>query len=93
MQLSQSERVGNRADALRYRLIIEERMSRVLGNRAETSGFYGADSFRDSGTTAEPVAFSRATHVRDHLFQSRDDVKSKMSSDSDKTGTGTATGI
>ncbi|QDV49055.1 hypothetical protein Enr17x_10700 [Gimesia fumaroli] len=49
--------------ALRCRLIIEVRVSSVLGNRAETSGFYSADILSGFETSPEPVVLTRARDV------------------------------
>tara|TARA_R110002111_G_scaffold177322_1_gene243479 strand:- start:120184 stop:120612 length:429 start_codon:yes stop_codon:yes gene_type:complete len=39
-----------------------------LINLAETRGFYSADFFRGSGSSAEPVVLTRATHIREQIM-------------------------
>ncbi|WP_339733548.1 hypothetical protein [uncultured Gimesia sp.] len=62
-----------------------------LLNVAETRGFCSTGFFSGSRSSAEPVVFSRATHIRDHHFKQRDGVKSKMIIVGDKNSTETAT--
>ncbi|QDT40934.1 hypothetical protein Pan241w_09930 [Gimesia alba] len=49
--------------ALRCRTITEVRMSTVLENRAETSGFDGADFLSGLEISPEPVVLTRARDV------------------------------
>ncbi|QDV48989.1 hypothetical protein Enr17x_10040 [Gimesia fumaroli] len=72
------EAPGLRSETLRCRLITEVRVSSGLGNRAETSGFYGAGFFSDSDISAEPVVFSRATLTTLHHSKRREAVKMNL---------------
>ena len=55
-----NEVMGGLREALRSRLKYGMQVCRGLGNRADTSGFYGAGFRSGSGTSAEPVVFSHA---------------------------------
>ncbi len=65
-------------DVVRSQSITEVRASSGYENLAEMSGFYGADIFRRSDVSPEPVLFSRATQVMHHHFRGRDAVKSDL---------------
>ncbi|QDV48213.1 hypothetical protein Enr17x_02240 [Gimesia fumaroli] len=54
------EAPGMRNEALRCRLISEVHRSSGLKNRAETSGFYGADFLSGTGISTESVVLTRA---------------------------------
>ena len=58
-----NEATGKRFEVLRYRLINEVRGSSAWENRAETSGFYGADFHSRTGISTEPVVPTRAPDV------------------------------
>ena len=64
-------------EALRCRSITEVRVSSVWGNRAETSGFYGADFISGFETSAEPeCSLARAT-LSTHVKRGRGCVHTK----------------
>jgi len=65
---------GNQDEVVRCHLITEVQVSSVLGNRAETSGFYGAGMLSGSAESVEPVVFSHATQALD-VRKGRREVK------------------
>tara|TARA_R110002095_G_scaffold108255_1_gene94807 strand:+ start:1410 stop:1946 length:537 start_codon:yes stop_codon:yes gene_type:complete len=65
------EVVTNLVDRVPCALMCVDRITlkgRLLFNLAETRGFYSADFFRGSGSSAEPVVLTRATHIREQIM-------------------------